>query len=456
MSGGLIGENGGLYGNYGSSFDATVDGSSAFGNASGVTNVGAFIGLEQRRRHVDRDRDELVGVRGRLRQRTRTSIASLEPILATRKSNTYQNLPAEKRPPRRRRRAGRRGPAARQAADQAAQQAASQSRAAAGPAEAASGGAQALLRRRRLRDCRRDDGNGAGRRQSADAIGTARRASARPPPWPGRLIDIAIDLSGVPPAVTPRRRPRRDVVGRMRRRRGGTTRSRRAAHPAANCRAAPGRRLWRDHPLDRGRRPAFRPAKEWGAGACAPPPPPRRDPPAAAPGVTPNASRKVDHDVSFAPGPAMPASIWPLSSWLPFSAPGRPSRKASLQHRRRGALRRTGAGGRAEDRPQPGRSCCPSSSSRSSRWPAAKPSLVRQIDVTGGEGRAGGRGRVARDARPYEGGKLTLAPDLRGGGQGHGLYREHGYLVAKAYVPAQDARSGFADLQISARAATAR
>jgi hemolysin activation/secretion protein len=51
---------------------------------------------------------------------------------------------------------------------------------------------------------------------------------------------------------------------------------------------------------------------------------------------------------------------------------------------------------------------------------------------------------------PYENRKLTLAQIYEAADQITTLYRTHGYLVAKAYVPAQDARSGVLRIKVLA------
>jgi hemolysin activation/secretion protein len=68
--------------------------------------------------------------------------------------------------------------------------------------------------------------------------------------------------------------------------------------------------------------------------------------------------------------------------------------------------------------------------------------LIRQIAVSGTEGLLVDQAALRATLAPYEGRKLTLAQIYEAADKVTALYREQGYLVAKAYVPAQDARSG--------------
>ncbi|WP_454916867.1 ShlB/FhaC/HecB family hemolysin secretion/activation protein [Xanthobacter sediminis] len=67
---------------------------------------------------------------------------------------------------------------------------------------------------------------------------------------------------------------------------------------------------------------------------------------------------------------------------------------------------------------------------------------VRRIVLTGTEGLAVDEAQVRAILAPYEGRKLTLAQIYEAADKLTALYREAGYLVAKVYVPAQDARKG--------------
>lgn len=67
---------------------------------------------------------------------------------------------------------------------------------------------------------------------------------------------------------------------------------------------------------------------------------------------------------------------------------------------------------------------------------------VRRIVVTGTEGLAVAPEKVKEVLAPYEGKSLTLAQIYEAADKVTLLYREAGYLVAKVYVPAQDARKG--------------
>lgn len=67
---------------------------------------------------------------------------------------------------------------------------------------------------------------------------------------------------------------------------------------------------------------------------------------------------------------------------------------------------------------------------------------VRRIVLTGTEGLAVSEAAVRDVLGPYEGRKLTLAQIYAAADKLTALYREAGYLVAKVYVPAQDARRG--------------
>ena len=67
---------------------------------------------------------------------------------------------------------------------------------------------------------------------------------------------------------------------------------------------------------------------------------------------------------------------------------------------------------------------------------------VRHIAVTGTEGLAVEEDKLRAVLAPYEGRKLTLAEIYAAADKVTALYREAGYLVAKVYVPQQDARKG--------------
>lgn len=67
---------------------------------------------------------------------------------------------------------------------------------------------------------------------------------------------------------------------------------------------------------------------------------------------------------------------------------------------------------------------------------------VRHIVLTGAEGLSVDADAVRAVLTPYEGRKLTLAQIYEAADRLTALYREAGYLVAKVYVPAQDARRG--------------
>jgi hemolysin activation/secretion protein len=68
--------------------------------------------------------------------------------------------------------------------------------------------------------------------------------------------------------------------------------------------------------------------------------------------------------------------------------------------------------------------------------------LVRHFIVTGGDGLLSDEIELRATLAAYEGRKLTLAQIYEAADKVTLLFREHGYLVAKAYVPVQDARSG--------------
>ncbi|MFG1331296.1 POTRA domain-containing protein [Xanthobacter autotrophicus] len=67
---------------------------------------------------------------------------------------------------------------------------------------------------------------------------------------------------------------------------------------------------------------------------------------------------------------------------------------------------------------------------------------VRHIAVTGTEGLTVSEEKLRAVLAPYEGRKLTLAEIYAAADKVTALYREAGYLVAKVYVPQQDARKG--------------
>ncbi len=67
---------------------------------------------------------------------------------------------------------------------------------------------------------------------------------------------------------------------------------------------------------------------------------------------------------------------------------------------------------------------------------------VRHIAVTGTAGLTVEDDKLRAVLAPYEGKKLTLAEIYTAADKVTALYREAGYLVAKVYVPQQDARSG--------------
>lgn len=67
---------------------------------------------------------------------------------------------------------------------------------------------------------------------------------------------------------------------------------------------------------------------------------------------------------------------------------------------------------------------------------------VRHILVAGTDGLAVGEETLRAVLAPYEGRKLTLAQIYEAADRVTALYREAGYLVAKVYVPQQDARRG--------------
>lgn len=67
---------------------------------------------------------------------------------------------------------------------------------------------------------------------------------------------------------------------------------------------------------------------------------------------------------------------------------------------------------------------------------------VRHIVVTGTEGLAVSEDQLRATLAPYEGRKLTLGQIYEAADKITALYREAGYLVAKVYVPQQDARRG--------------
>lgn len=72
---------------------------------------------------------------------------------------------------------------------------------------------------------------------------------------------------------------------------------------------------------------------------------------------------------------------------------------------------------------------------------------VRRFNVKGGEGLVDPQA-VRALLKPYEGRKLTLQQIYEAADKITALYREVGYLVAKAYVPEQDARSGTLNLKL--------
>lgn len=67
---------------------------------------------------------------------------------------------------------------------------------------------------------------------------------------------------------------------------------------------------------------------------------------------------------------------------------------------------------------------------------------VRHIAVTGTEGLSVDEAKLRAVLAPYEGRALTLAEIYAAADKVTALYREAGYLLAKVYVPAQDARKG--------------
>ncbi|MCG5237944.1 ShlB/FhaC/HecB family hemolysin secretion/activation protein [Xanthobacter oligotrophicus] len=67
---------------------------------------------------------------------------------------------------------------------------------------------------------------------------------------------------------------------------------------------------------------------------------------------------------------------------------------------------------------------------------------VRHIAVTGTDGLAVSEEKLRAVLAPYEGRKLTLAEIYEAADKVTALYRDTGYLVAKVYVPQQDARKG--------------
>jgi len=67
---------------------------------------------------------------------------------------------------------------------------------------------------------------------------------------------------------------------------------------------------------------------------------------------------------------------------------------------------------------------------------------LRHIAVTGTEGLAVSETELRAVLAPYEGKSLTLAQIYAAADKVTALYREAGYLVAKVYVPQQDARKG--------------
>lgn len=67
---------------------------------------------------------------------------------------------------------------------------------------------------------------------------------------------------------------------------------------------------------------------------------------------------------------------------------------------------------------------------------------IRRIVLTGVEGLSVSEDKVREVLSPYEGKDLTLAQIYQAADRLTALYREAGYLVAKVYVPAQDARKG--------------
>jgi len=75
--------------------------------------------------------------------------------------------------------------------------------------------------------------------------------------------------------------------------------------------------------------------------------------------------------------------------------------------------------------------------------------LVKHFDVQGPANLIGEE-KLREVLGPYEGRKLTLAQIYEAADKVTALYREAGYLVAKTYVPAQDARSGTLHLKLVA------
>ncbi|MFG1417361.1 ShlB/FhaC/HecB family hemolysin secretion/activation protein [Xanthobacter sp. V0B-10] len=67
---------------------------------------------------------------------------------------------------------------------------------------------------------------------------------------------------------------------------------------------------------------------------------------------------------------------------------------------------------------------------------------IRRIVLTRVEGLSVSEDKVREVLSPYEGKDLTLAQIYQAADRLTALYREAGYLVAKVYVPAQDARKG--------------
>jgi len=73
--------------------------------------------------------------------------------------------------------------------------------------------------------------------------------------------------------------------------------------------------------------------------------------------------------------------------------------------------------------------------------------LVKHFEVEG-PANIVGEAAIHEVLAPYEGRKLTLAEVYEAADKVTVLYREAGYLVAKTYVPAQDARSGVLHLKL--------
>lgn len=73
-------------------------------------------------------------------------------------------------------------------------------------------------------------------------------------------------------------------------------------------------------------------------------------------------------------------------------------------------------------------------------FPSNEKLMIRHIEVQGVD--AASEEEVRALVAPYEGRKLTLGEIYEAADKITTLYRERGFLVAKAYVPAQDARKG--------------